>query len=53
LDRFATSLGKEPASIVATGGMSARICPYCRHDITSDETLLLKGLYLIWKKNQK
>ena len=53
LDRFAESLGKEPASIVATGGMSARICPYCRHGITSDETLLLKGLYLIWKKNQK
>ena len=53
LDRFAESLGKEPASIVATGGMSARICPYCRHTVTLDETLLLKGLYLIWKKNQK
>lgn len=53
LDRFAESLGKEPSSIVATGGMSTRICPYCRHSITTDETLLLKGLYLIWKKNQK
>ena len=53
LDRFAEALGREPASIVATGGMSALICPYCRHRITLDETLLLKGLALIWQKNRK
>lgn len=53
LDRFAESIGSEPASIVATGGIAPLICPYCRHAITVDETLLLKGLSRIWKKNQK
>ena len=53
LERFADTLGREPASIVATGGMSSLICPYCNHNVTLDETLLLKGLTIIWKKNQK
>ena len=53
LERFSEALGKAPASIVATGGMAPLICPYCRHAVTIDETLLLKGLALIWKKNQK
>lgn len=52
LDRFAEELGGEPASIVATGGNSALICPYCRHKITLDETLLLRGLASIWRKNR-
>ena len=43
LDHFATELGGAPASIVATGGMCRMICPYCRHEITVDETLLLNG----------
>lgn len=51
LDRFEESLGEPPASIVATGGMSPLICPFCRHTITVDDTLLLKGLWLVWKKN--
>ena len=53
LDRFTDALGTSPASIVATGGMAHLICPYCRHTIRIDETLLLKGLTLIWQKNQK
>lgn len=53
LDRFSEELGREPASIVATGGISPLICPHCRHAIKLDETLLMKGLWLIWKKNQK
>ena len=52
IDRFAEELGREPASIVATGGMSARICPFCRHSVTVDETLLLRGLARIWRKNK-
>ena len=52
LDRFAEELGREPASIVATGGMSRLISAHCRHEITVDETLLLKGLAIIWRKNQ-
>ena len=52
LDRFAETLGEAPASVVATGGISRLIVPHCRHAITLDETLLLRGLWLIWKKNQ-
>lgn len=52
IDRFETELGKV-ASIVATGGMSALIYPHCRHTMTHDDTLLLKGLRIIWDKNQK
>ena len=53
LDRFEEALGTAPATVVATGGMSALICPHCRHQILLDETLLLKGLSIIWHKNQK
>ncbi len=53
LDRFTEELGQEPASIVATGCISNLVCPYCRHAVTVDETLLMKGLWLIWKRNQK
>ena len=53
LDRFLEALDVSPASIVATGGMSATICPHCRHKMHHDPTLLLKGLGAIWKKNQK
>lgn len=51
LDRFEESLDAPPASVVATGGMSRLICPFCRHAITLDDSLLLKGLWLIWKRN--
>ena len=51
IDRFSAALGREPASIVTTGGMGAVICPHCTHRITIDETLLLKGLGILWKKN--
>lgn len=53
IDRFTEALAVPPASIVATGGMSNLICPHCKHDIMLDETLLLKGLGIIWQKNQK
>ena len=49
IDRFLEELGEE-ASILATGGLSPLICPYCRHHITVDENLLLSGLWEIWKE---
>ncbi|MDO5132572.1 MAG: type III pantothenate kinase [Eubacteriales bacterium] len=55
LDRFTESLqaaGEDEWSIVATGGLANTICPYCRHKITLDPDLLLKGLYIIWDKNR-
>lgn len=38
-------------TLVATGGLSKAIVPYCRHDITIDDDLILKGLHIIYKKN--
>lgn len=50
IDHFTAELGKTPASLVATGGIGHLIEQYCRHDITLDDDLLLKGLYYIWEK---
>ena len=53
LERFAEALAVPPASLVATGEISARIAPHCKHTLTLDEHLLLKGLRIVWDKNQK
>lgn len=51
LDRFAAELGA-PKTILSTGGLSAFITPVCRHEITYDGDLVLKGLKKIYDKNQ-
>lgn len=51
IDRIRDELG-EPASIVATGGIARFIIPFCRHKIIYDDSLMLRGLELIYKKNQ-
>lgn len=55
LDRYIAELGGEDkiGSIIATGGVGRLIAPYCRHEITVDNRLLLKGLAHIWTKNQE
>ncbi len=50
IDRIEQELGQR-ASVVATGGLAASIIPHCRHQITLDPDLLLRGLYLIFEKN--
>ena len=50
LDKFAEELG-EPATIVATGGLSYFISPVCKREITYDRYLILKGLKAIYEKN--
>lgn len=52
IDRFEEELGS-PATVVATGGLAARIAPHCKHKIIYDGDLLLKGLWTIYKKNKK
>ncbi len=52
IDRFEQELGCK-ASLVATGGIAARIVPHCTHDIAYDENLLLRGLGMIYKKNKR
>jgi type III pantothenate kinase len=39
--------------ILATGGMGGIIAPFCRHEITVDAQLRLKGLGIIWKRNHR
>ncbi|MCI8744133.1 MAG: type III pantothenate kinase [Lachnospiraceae bacterium] len=51
LGRIREELGMAPQA-VATGGMAKRIIPYCRETIHMDDALLLKGLNLIYQKNQ-
>lgn len=51
IDRFEQELGCK-ASLVATGGIAAKIVPYCRHEIVYDENLLLRGLGIIYRKNR-
>jgi type III pantothenate kinase len=52
VDRFEEELGTK-ATVVATGGLSGRIIPYCRHKIHHDENLLLRGLAIIYEKNRR
>jgi len=42
----------ENAIVVATGGIASAILPYCEENISYDPDLMLKGLALIYKKNQ-
>lgn len=44
IDRITAQYGKR-FNVVATGGMSAVIVPYCKHQITIDKYLLFKGLF--------
>ena len=52
IDRIEEELG-EPCTVVSTGGMARNIIPYCRHEIISDDQLLLKGLMTIYNRNRK
>ncbi len=52
IDRFEEELGMK-ATVVATGGLSGRIIPYCRRTIHHDENLVLRGLGIIYEKNKK
>ncbi len=52
IDRIEAELGMK-ATVIATGGLSARIIPHCKHEIIHDENLLLRGLGLIYEKNKR
>ncbi len=50
-DRVFNELGYE-TKIIATGGVSKIIVPYCRHNMEYDPDLMLKGLAALWKRNR-
>lgn len=52
IDRFATETGYN-LKLVATGGLSKTIIKHCNHNITLDDDLVLKGLNILYKKNNK
>lgn len=51
IDRICEEFGGELYTL-ATGGMACTIIPLCRHDITIDDNLLLKGLHILYQKNR-
>ena len=51
IDRIEAELG-EPCTVVATGGLSPKIVPHCRHAVISDDDLLLDGLRILYDKNK-
>ena len=50
IDRIHEELGTV-LPVYATGGIAPIIIPHCKHDIKLDEYLVLKGLNIIYKKN--
>lgn len=50
LTRIETELAQK-ATIIATGNIAKAVLPLCSHEILYDETLLLKGLFLLYEKN--
>lgn len=52
IDRFNEELGEE-CYVVATGGLSEIIAKHTKHKILCNPNLLLQGLYILYKKNEK
>ena len=50
VDRIEIELGYS-VKVVATGGLAGVVIPNCKKDIIMDDSLLLKGLNIIYKKN--
>lgn len=50
--RIEAELG-EKCTVVATGGLSSAVASLCERDIILDDTLMLKGLMIIYNKNKE
>lgn len=50
IDRISDELG-DKCTVVATGGLANVIIPLCKSEIIIDDDLLLKGLMIIYNKN--
>lgn len=51
IDKFKSESGEE-LKVYATGGLASTIVCHCKHDITLDVDLVLKGLYILYQKNK-
>ncbi len=52
IERLEEEIGQK-LTVIATGGLAKKIVPYCKRDMIVDDDLLLKGLQIIYDKNQK
>lgn len=52
IERIEEELGQK-VTAVATGGLAKVIVPHCKKDVILDNDLLLKGLRIIYKKNNE
>ena len=50
VERMEAELGCS-TRVIATGGLARFIVPLCKREMTVDEQLLLRGLYLLYQKN--
>ena len=50
IDRFCDEFGA-PLPVIATGGFARAIVPHCKHEMIFDEDLILKGLNILYQKN--
>ncbi|MBE5847260.1 MAG: type III pantothenate kinase [Lachnospiraceae bacterium] len=50
IDRICDEMGRK-IPVVATGGLSSSIIPFCRNEVIIDNDLTLKGLKYIYDKN--
>ena len=50
IDRFIEEYGKE-LKVYATGGHASSVIGHCKHNITLDDNMVLKGLNIIYKNN--
>ena len=50
VQRIEEELGR-PATLVVTGGLAKYVTPLCRHALTYDPELLMKGLALLYRLN--
>lgn len=51
IDRINEEFG-EKLTVYATGGMASTVIPLCRHNIITDEHLVLRGLNILYRKNR-
>lgn len=50
IERIEEEIGKK-ATIIATGGLAKSVAGFCKHEIVLDETIMLKGLKLLYDMN--
>jgi len=50
IERIEEELG-EKATVIATGGLAESVSKFCKHDIILDDSIMLRGLRLLYYMN--